>query len=126
MFVFHIFVTFATGMHELSIATNIIDIAEDFARDHQTEKISRIELEVGQLSGIVVDSLKFALEMAVEDTVLEHAEIIIDEIPGKSRCNNCQNIFNVSEWFKPCSNCGSTDFEIIGGKEMLVKSIFTG
>ncbi|HOV10346.1 MAG TPA: hydrogenase maturation nickel metallochaperone HypA [Bacteroidales bacterium] len=117
---------FAIIMHELSIATNIIEIAEDFARSHQAEKISRIELEIGQLSGIVTDSLQFALELAVKNTVLEFAEVIIKEIPGKSRCNKCQAEFGNNDWYTPCPACHSIDSEIISGKELQIKSIFTG
>jgi len=111
-------------MHELSIATNIIEFAEEFARDHQVTKINRIEIEVGKLSGIVIDSLEFALELAVKDTVMEHAEVVITEIPGTSRCDKCQTIFEIYNWATICPACQSTQFEIIGGKEMQIKSIF--
>jgi len=112
-------------MHELSIAADIIDIAEDFVRDHRTNKIIRLELEAGQLSGIVTASLEFALDLAVKNTVLEKAEIVLSEVPGRSKCNKCQTIFEVSDWFTPCPACGSMDLEITGGKELLIKSITT-
>ena len=111
-------------MHELSIATNIIEFAEECAHDHQITDISRIELEIGQLSGIVTESLKFALEFAVKNTVLEKAVVVITEVPGKSKCNNCQTIFNIYDWSTICPACRSMDFEIIGGKELQIKSIF--
>lgn len=111
-------------MHELSIATNIIEFAEEFARDHQATKIKRIELEVGQLSGIFIDNLKFALEFAVKDTVLDQAEVVIDEIRGKSKCNKCLTIFEIVDWSTICPACQSSDFEIISGKELQIKSIF--
>jgi hydrogenase nickel incorporation protein HypA/HybF len=111
-------------MHELSIATNIVEFAEEFARDHQVTKINRIEIEVGQLSGIVMESLKFALEFAVENTVLEKADMVISIIPGKSKCNKCQTVFEIPNWYTTCPTCQSTDFEIMDGKEMQIKSIF--
>ena len=67
-------------MHELSIAANIVEIAEEFAFTHKATKIDKIELVVGKLSGVVSDSLEFAMEFAVKDTVLEHAEIVIEEV----------------------------------------------
>ncbi|HOH83360.1 MAG TPA: hydrogenase maturation nickel metallochaperone HypA [Bacteroidales bacterium] len=113
-------------MHELSIATSIIEIAEDFARSHQAEKISRIEIEVGQLSGIVKESLVFALELAVKNTVLESAEVVITEIPGKSICQACKHEFDNPDWYTPCPECQSMNTEITAGKELQIKSIFTG
>ncbi|MCK9612487.1 MAG: hydrogenase maturation nickel metallochaperone HypA [Bacteroidales bacterium] len=113
-------------MHELSIATSIIEFAEEFATEHKTEKIKRIELEVGQLSGVVTESLKFALELAVKDTVLESTEIIINEVTGKSICNNCNKEFENPDWYTPCPACQSIDSEIVSGKELHIKSIITG
>lgn len=111
-------------MHELSIATSIIDIAEDFARDKNVAMICKIEVEVGKLSGVVCDNLVFALEIAVKDTVLKDAEIIIDETDGRSVCNSCKTEFLNNDWYTPCPNCGSLDFTITGGKELRVRSIF--
>jgi hydrogenase nickel incorporation protein HypA/HybF len=113
-------------MHELSVATSIIEFAEEFAREHKAAKIKRIDIEVGQLSGIVTDSLEFALEYAVKNSILEDAEINITEIPGKSKCNKCQAEFDNADWYTPCPKCQSLDFEITEGKELQIKSIFTG
>lgn len=112
-------------MHELSVASGIIEFAGDFARDHRAKKISRIELEIGQLSGIVTESLKFALELAIENTVLDQAEIIISEIPGRSKCLACLTVFDNPDWYTPCPACGSINSEVIGGKELLITSIST-
>jgi len=111
-------------MHELSIATSIIEIADDFMRDHKAAIIKKIEIEVGKLSGVVKDNLIFALEIAVKDTVLKEAEIIIEEIDGRSVCNSCKTEFVNNDWYTPCPNCQSLDFEIVGGKELRIRSIF--
>ena len=111
-------------MHELSIATNIIEIAEEFVTKNKGSHISKIEIAVGELSGIVIDSLNFALELAVKDTVLDRAEVVITSIEGKSKCNKCGNEFSNSDWYTPCPKCLSMDFEIIAGKELRIKSIF--
>lgn len=112
-------------MHELSIAASIVDYAEEFAREHQAKSISRIELEVGQLSGVVTDSLVFAMEEAVKGSILEKAQVVIVEIAGKSICNKCQTEFDNSDWYTPCPNCQSMDSEIVGGKELNISSIVT-
>jgi hydrogenase nickel incorporation protein HypA/HybF len=79
---------------------------------------------VGKLSGVVRDNLVFALEIAVKDTVLKEAEIIIDEIEGRSVCNACGTVFVNNDWYTPCPKCGSLDFTITDGKELRVRSIF--
>jgi hydrogenase nickel incorporation protein HypA/HybF len=111
-------------MHELSIAANIIEIAEEFAAGHKGAQIRKVELVVGKLSGIVRDSLDFAMEIAVKNTILENAEILIEEVDGKSVCNKCHTEYINNDWYTPCPSCGALDFEITAGKELRVKSIF--
>lgn len=110
-------------MHELSIAASIVDYATEFANEHQAKSISRIEIEVGQLSGVITESLEFAMEEAVKGSVLEKAEVVLTEVPGRSRCNRCQTEFDNPDWYTPCPNCQSMDSEIIGGKELLIRSV---
>lgn len=110
-------------MHELSIAASIVDYATDFANEHQAKSISRIEIEVGQLSGVITDSLEFAMEEAVKDSVLEKAEVVLTEVPGRSRCNRCKTEFDNPDWYTPCPNCMAMDAEIIGGLELLITKI---
>lgn len=110
-------------MHELSIAANIVDYAEDFAREHKASVVSRIEIEVGQLSGVITESLEFAMEEAVKGSVLEKARVVLTETPGRSRCNQCRTEFDNPDWYTPCPHCQSMDSEIIGGKELLIRSV---
>jgi len=111
-------------MHELSIAANIIEIVEEFAQSHKATRINKVELIVGKLSGVVRDSLEFALEFAVKDTILEDAEILIEEVDGKSKCNLCKTEFVNNDWYTACPACSSMDSDILEGKELKVKSIF--
>ena len=50
-------------MHELSIAVNIVEIAEENARKEDAKLISEIELEIGSQSGVVLEALELALEL---------------------------------------------------------------
>ena len=111
-------------MHELSIAASIVEIAEEFAVAHKAGKINKIEIIVGKLSGVMPDSLEFAMEFAVKDTVLEHAEIVLEEVDGKSVCNVCKAEYVNNDWYTACPVCNSMDSEILEGKELKVKSIF--
>lgn len=67
-------------MHELSIALSIVDLADEQAKKAHACKIIEIELDIGTLSGIEVDALNFALEIAAKDTLLETAAVKINRI----------------------------------------------
>ncbi len=46
-------------MHELSIATSIVKTAEKEVQDNGGEKVLEIFLEIGKLSGVELQSLRF-------------------------------------------------------------------
>ena len=45
-------------MHEMSIALGIVKIAEEEVVKHEAKYISEIVLEIGELSGIELDSVE--------------------------------------------------------------------
>jgi len=110
-------------MHELSIAMGIVDIAKKEAVKHDFSEIELIELEIGTLSGVEIDSLNFAWPLAVAGTVLEHAEKKIDIIKGKARCLDCDYDYGMENIFDPCPRCKSHFKDIYHGKELRVKAI---
>lgn len=110
-------------MHELSIALGIVKIAEDEHRKANANKVDTIELEIGTLSGVELDSLDFAWPMAVKDTVLEHAEKKIDVIEGRAKCLECETEFPMQRIFDSCPVCDSYFKDIIRGTELRVKAL---
>jgi hydrogenase nickel incorporation protein HypA/HybF len=110
-------------MHELSIALGIVKIAEDETRKAKAEKVTKIELIVGVLSGVELDSLNFVWESAVKDTVLEHAEKVITVIEGIGKCIDCDTEFKLENIYDCCPNCNSYFKGILKGKELKVKAL---
>ncbi|MFC2101202.1 hydrogenase maturation nickel metallochaperone HypA [Bacteroidota bacterium] len=110
-------------MHEFTIALNVIDIAKEYSRKANSEKVLEIEIEVGEVSGIVYEALEFALNSATKNTLLEQANKKIIRIHGKAVCNKCQHSFPLDNIYGECPSCNSFDFQIVHGKELRVKSI---
>ncbi len=110
-------------MHEFSIAMNIVEIASEHARKENASVVREIEIEVGTLSGVVLDALEFSLEAAVKDSILEGARRNIVVIPGRARCRSCSHVFDVGDFYTVCPRCGTPAPEIIQGRELRVKSL---
>ena len=110
-------------MHEFSIAMNIVDIASEYARKEEAKSVKEIEIEVGQLAGIVLDALEFSLEAAVKGSILENAQRTIISIPGLVRCRSCSHEFESNDFFSECPACGAGPGDIIQGRELRVKSL---
>lgn len=110
-------------MHELSIALGIVKIAEDETRKANADAVEKIELQIGALSGVELDSLHYVWATAIKGTVLEKAQLDIDYVEAKAKCLECNHIFELSNTYDPCPKCNSYFKEITSGKELKVKAI---
>ncbi len=104
-------------MHELSLVMNLLEICEAEAIRRGFERIDRVVLEVGVLSGVSVSALTFGFESAVRGTVLEFAELEIREIPGTGWCLHCEETVPLVEPFRSCPGCGASGVLPTGGTE---------
>ncbi len=110
-------------MHEMSIALNVLQIAEETARQAGARSIKRIEMEIGELAGVLIDSLTFCFTAARQDTPAAEADLDIETIPGQGLCTQCGGEFHLEQYMTPCPHCGSYAVEIKQGQELRVKAI---
>lgn len=110
-------------MHELSIVMSIVDIAEDEAKKNNIAHFDEIELQIGTLAGIEFSALEFSWLSGTKKSVLEYAELTIDKVQGKGRCIDCNDVFDIDNFFSQCPKCSSYFVEVIQGKELKVKRL---
>ncbi len=110
-------------MHELTVAIGIVEIAEKEAKKANISKLTKIELEIGTLSGVEIEALNFAWPMAVMDTILENVEKKIQTVQAKAKCMDCNVSFEINNLFDHCPACKGYSKSILQGKELRVKSI---
>jgi hydrogenase nickel incorporation protein HypA/HybF len=108
-------------MHELSIAQSILSIAEKAAPPDGI--IIGVNIQVGELSSIEIEALKFAFQATKDDTLLQKAELNIEIIPGEAQCLDCYTVFNLPAFGTPCPQCQGFTLKITKGREMKVLSI---
>jgi hydrogenase nickel incorporation protein HypA/HybF len=70
-------------MHELSLAMDLVDRAIDIALKEKANKVSQLNVKIGLLSGVDLDSFRFAFPEACKKTILEDCELIIEESSGR-------------------------------------------
>lgn len=110
-------------MHEFSVVLSIVDIATKEASKAQIDSFSEIELEIGCMSGVVLESLEFAWPAAVENTVLSKAQKTIHLIKAQAKCLDCNHIFEINSLFQNCPKCNSIMNQLLKGKELKIKSL---
>lgn len=106
-------------MHELGVTRNIVAIVSEHAGD---KKVSRVLLEIGRLSAIMPDAIRFCFDVCSKNTPLENATLQINEVPGLARCKECGNEFEIEQLFGRCK-CGSNHIQCIAGEEMKIKEM---
>jgi hydrogenase nickel incorporation protein HypA/HybF len=107
-------------MHELSIAEELLHIIENRADQEGIQKVDRINLRIGELSGVFPDSLEFAFEVLSKGKITEGAFIDIEMITPKFRCVNCGSC--TVTWAAKCPACSSSDLNFSGGDELEIIS----
>jgi len=110
-------------MHEIKIAEELSAIVLETAKREKLTTVSKVNISFGQLIQIVPDIFRFAFGETVRDTVAEGADVDIEILPVKMKCKKCKSDIMVIDNSFTCDKCGSTDMEIIQGKELYVKSI---
>jgi len=110
-------------MHELSIAHSILSIAGNAVPANSNTVVSAVGLQIGELSGIEIESLKFAFSVIKSNTLLQNAELKIQIIKGEASCNECKTVFPVSSFGICCPQCNSSSMKIMKGREMRVNNI---
>ena len=73
-------------MHELAISQSVVDAV--LARTGDA-RVTVVRLDVGRLSGVVPDALRFCFDLVADGTPLAGAELRIAEPPGRARCATC-------------------------------------
>ncbi|WP_096021191.1 hydrogenase maturation nickel metallochaperone HypA [Campylobacter lanienae] len=105
-------------MHELAIVQELFKLCETNAMKHKATRITKVEIEVGRLSGVEAHYLQSAFDAFKTDTICSQAKLIIHPKDITIQCNECgaQSILLENEFL--CPKCGSNSLEVISGEDM--------
>ena len=110
-------------MHELSIANDILTIIRQNVPQEELNNIENINVKIGDMSGVVAESLEFCFQAIISETELDNAKLVIEKIPFAVKCNSCGSKSTNEFGIRVCSDCSSTDTTVISGLEMQVTEV---
>jgi hydrogenase nickel incorporation protein HypA/HybF len=110
-------------MHELSIAQSIMQIVLSEAEKAKARRVVEVILKVGDLAGVVPDSLSFCFELLSKSTIAENATLTIEKVPIRGHCPQCEQEFVIAENRYYCNTCGNTNIELTSGRELQVERL---
>jgi hydrogenase nickel incorporation protein HypA/HybF len=106
-------------VHEYGITESVVTAVAERLPD---ATISCVHLEIGSLSGVSADSVRFYFGMAAEGTNLEGARLEIREVPARCRCGACGTEFEPDGPIPLCQ-CGSAGAAVLSGGDMRIVSV---
>ena len=110
-------------MHELSVCLSILDQVRSIAAEHNADRVERIELRIGPLSGVETELLRTAWPMASAGTIAADAELQIDEAESIVQCDECSAETPGVPNRLVCGACGDHRTKVISGNEMILQRV---
>ena len=110
-------------MHESVITQNMLTTVLDEAKAAKARKVTRINLIVGELSGVASDCVQFYFDILKKDTAAAEATIDFKPVPARLQCRDCQTEFHPEDELWVCPNCASQRVEIKEGRDCSIESI---
>ncbi len=110
-------------MHEQSIVESILTLALQNAEKADAHKIIRIDLVVGDFTGVVEDAVNFYFGFLSQNTIAAGAAIRYTHVAAQLRCRDCDLLFPLQKRNYRCPKCDGVRVEIVGGRELYIENM---
>ncbi|MFQ6057307.1 MAG: hydrogenase maturation nickel metallochaperone HypA [Anaerolineae bacterium] len=110
-------------MHEFAVTQGVLATVLEHAEKAKARRVTQINLVIGDMTGIIDDSVQFYFDVLSEGTIAQGATLSFQRIPTQMRCHHCGRIFTPQDLDWHCPDCGQLSFEVVAGKEFYVDSI---
>jgi hydrogenase nickel incorporation protein HypA/HybF len=107
-------------MHEVSITQEVVAVIAERLGD---KRVTVVRLEIGKLSGVVADAVRFCFDLVAEGTTVAGARLEIAEPPGRVLCRDCATEHEVDSLIILCPACGSAHAKVLSGNELRITSV---
>jgi hydrogenase nickel incorporation protein HypA/HybF len=103
-------------MHEYSLVLSLIQRVEQIARERAAKAVMRVEVRVGELSGVEADLLVAAYDIAREGTLCSGASLEVTRVAAKWQCPSCSGVVDSRSGIQ-CPGCGAAA-RLVEGNEI--------
>ena len=110
-------------MHELSITQSMFELVIEQAKKEKASKVTSVNLVIGEITGVVSESVQFYFDLLSKDSIAENTQLNIKMVPCVVHCRKCNRNSNLDKSEYICPYCKRHELEIISGEELFVESI---
>ncbi len=109
-------------MHELSVVIETFDLLEEIMKEQNLKKVTAVNIECGELSGILPDYFEECWNVARQEGVFNNTQLNLIRIPAVARCT-CGTEYEMLKNSRICPKCSKSDYKVIRGREFNILSI---
>lgn len=119
-------------MHESGLVQDIIEHIVEYVGEEilggRAKKVKKISLRIGNFSGVDIEALKLALEIALSEQtshklLFSGVEIEIEKEKAEADCTACGTNFEPTDFPACCPRCFSLRVELKNGAHVLINQI---
>ncbi len=108
----------------MGIILHLAKTLEETAREENIRKITRVTLQVGEVSGIMTDYFTDCWNyFRKRHDTLGEAELELETIPAVTFCGNCERTYPTVQYGRECPYCHSGETWLLRGNECVIKEI---
>jgi hydrogenase nickel incorporation protein HypA/HybF len=110
-------------VHELGLAQGILDLVRQHVPDADLPSVRAVRVRVGDMAGVVADSLEFCFSAILSGTPCADAYLAIEPVPARARCRACGAEFSLRTPVFQCPECHGTAVAMVSGSELQVVEV---
>ena len=117
-------------MHEFSVMNQIVNAVLHEVKNHNVKSVDEVYLEIGELTFLGHEQMRFAYQILTEKNILKGSKIIISEKKAKIKCSQCDYNGKIKYEYDPsfhfslptftCPKCNNP-VDIVEGKECIIR-----
>ena len=110
-------------MHELSVCQALIRQLTELAQKERAARITKVVVQIGPLAGVEAQLLRHAYPIASAGSVASAAELVIEDLPLRVRCEACGEESEATPNRLICGVCGDYHTQLLSGDELLLAQV---
>jgi hydrogenase nickel incorporation protein HypA/HybF len=110
-------------MHEMALCEGVLKILEEEAARQNFGRVKAVWLEIGQLSHVEPEAMRFCFEAVTKGTLADGASLEILRPVGDAWCMDCSRAVNIASRADACPECGGHRLQVTGGEDMKIKEL---
>lgn len=110
-------------MHEMALCEGVLKILEEEAVRQRFERVKAVRLEIGQLSHVEPEAMRFCFEAVTRGTLADGASLEILRPAGGAWCMDCSQAVTIASRADACPECHGYRLQVTGGEDMKIKEL---